>query len=371
MNKQHPQILYLYEDSKRIKLPEKFLEFFNISYALVNEDLTLSSDVIGIILDIPLLKNDLYEQLSLNKTIGKRVGFCIVSDSVNLEIVQNFATFYRTIFFTQKQLQSNSQESATQFINFFISIVNMYHDEIMQVDKNRSDTIETLRVIAHQWRQPLNLISLESINLVVQASLEEVVPKDVIKSSNFIAEQTQRMSDVLKSILSLGKAQRVKELFSLNDLLHSIEEFFLLPLKNEKIVLHIDYLSEDHQIFGFINDLREVLINIVANAKDAYLSQTRLQESHIHLHVSVDWDHYVFIIKDEAGGVPEAIQTKIFEPNFSTKSKGEGFGIGLHIARIIIDQEFGGTLTLQSNQVGSEFIIKIPRTDLSNLKFIR
>ena len=79
----------------------------------------------------------------------------------------------------------------------------------------------------------------------------------------------------------------------------------------------------------------------------------------------------VFIIKDEAGGVPEAIQTKIFETNFSTKSKGEGFGIGLHIARIIIDQEFGGTLTLQSNQVGSEFIIKIPRTDLSNLKFIR
>lgn len=116
--------------------------------------------------------------------------------------------------------------------------------------------------------------------------------------------------------------------------------------------------------------MEEVLINLIANARDAYIQRNLANKRIITLSVNVTSDKYIFSIQDEAGGIPNEIQEKIFEANFSTKLKGEGFGIGLHVARLIIEKEFGGTLSLKSNHSGSEFIVTLPRSDLSNLKFI-
>ena len=186
--------------------------------------------------------------------------------------------------------------------------------------KDRSKTIEALKVIGHQWRQPLNLISMEAINLNVQANLEENVDsKSVLESTKRIEEQVQRMSLVLKSILNLGSGQRYKDLFSINDLFHSIEAAFLEESKKKEVLLKIDFLKEDTKIFGFMTDLQEDLLNLINNAKDAYKDKRNEKEKKIFLSASCSDSYYIFVVQDAAGGIPQPIADKVFEQNFSTK----------------------------------------------------
>lgn len=240
------------------------------------------------------------------------------------------------------------------------------------MNRDRSKTIEALKVIAHQWRQPLNLISMEAINLNVQANLEECVDaKSVLESTQRIEEQVQRMSLVLKSLLHLGSGQRYKDLFSMNELFDSVEAAFLDESKKKEVVLVIDHLQEDKQIFGFMTDLQEVLLNLINNAKDAYKQKADGVEKKIFLRASCDDNYYILSVQDTAGGIPDTIADKIFEQNFSTKITGEGFGIGLYIAKLIVENEFNGKIEFLSLVEGTEFRIQIPRNDLSNLKLIK
>lgn len=240
------------------------------------------------------------------------------------------------------------------------------------MNKQRSKTIEALKVIAHQWRQPLNLISMEAINLNVQANLEQSVDaQSVLESTQRIEEQVQRMSMVLKSLLHLGAKQRYKELFSINTLLHSIEAAFLELSEESGIVLEIQYLDQDRQIFGFTTDFYEVLLNLINNARDAYKEQENHKEKRITLKVSLQDNCYLFSVEDQAGGIPESIADKVFEQNFSTKITGEGFGIGLYIAKLLIENEFDGTIQFYTTGQGTEFRVSIPRNDLCDLKLIK
>lgn len=240
------------------------------------------------------------------------------------------------------------------------------------MNRDRSKTIEALKVIAHQWRQALNLISMEAINLNVQANLEESVDsKSVLESTKRIEEQVQRMSLVLKSILNLGSPQRYKDLFSINTLLSSIENTFSEESAQNKVFLQINYLQEDKQIFGYMTDFHEVLLNLINNARDAYKDQDEREQKSIVLKVECLDSHYIFQVQDQAGGIPQPIADKVFEKNFSTKITGEGFGIGLYIAKLLIETEFDGTIDFYSVEQGTEFRIKIPRNDMSNLKLIK
>lgn len=238
------------------------------------------------------------------------------------------------------------------------------------MNDKRSQTIETLKVIAHQWRQPLNLISMEAINLNVQASLEgQVDSKNVLESTKRIEEQVQRMSIILKSILHLGSSESHKRLFSLNKLFDSIYDDFTKASKNKTIKLQISCMEEDIQVYGFSSDLHEVLLNLLNNAADAYKEQSKDNKT-IFLESSCNDKNCTIKVRDNAGGIPEAIADMVFEQNFSTKITGEGFGIGLYIAKLLIETEFEGSINFNTTSQGTEFIITLPRKDICTLKFV-
>lgn len=243
--------------------------------------------------------------------------------------------------------------------------------DALKLRSHRSGMVDSLNVVAHQWRQPLNLISMEAINLSIQATLEESVSAESIqKSTQMISEQSQRMAEILKNVLNMGKAHRGKEPFSINTMLQHVKDFFADQLQRERIEYHTDLLQDDISLYGYSSDLEEVLVNLIANAKDAFKTSAFNDTKYISVSVHSDENTVLFWVRDNAGGVPEAIREKIFEPHFSTKGEGEGFGIGLHIARLIITQEFKGSLTLEVSGSESTFTLRIPRTDASQLKFI-
>lgn len=365
-------ILYLCDKTTKLDIPDKLSKFFEVIFIKPGGLYTVCEDTIGLILEVDTLNQEYCEMITSNRSLTSDIGICIIAKEYKVEHLQSISILFQTILFTKEQFENEFETSSETLTNFFLSVSkNRYYNQTFRGTKNRSQVIETLRVVAHQWRQPINLISMESINLMVRASVDtKIIAKDILESSNIISEQTQRMSNVLKSILNLGKVQRTKELFSINEMLKSIEELYKEQLVLQNISLIINYLADDKQIYGFFTDLQEVMMNLISNARDAYESNKEHNEGQIVIDVQVTENEYKFIVKDDAGGVPESIRERIFEPNFSTKTSDRGFGIGLHVAQLIIKHEFRGTIKLQSNPDGSEFIVAIPRSDLSNIKFI-
>lgn len=168
----------------------------------------------------------------------------------------------------------------------------------------------------------------------------------------------------------MGKTHRGKEPFSINEMLSRVQLFFADILQRERIDFQLMMLEEDKFLHGYSSDFEEVLVNLIANAKDAFKTMSIEYPKSISLEAAYNDTEFIFQLKDNAGGVPEAIREKIFEPHFSTKGQGEGFGIGLHIARLIITQEFKGSLNLSVHDHQTLFTITIPRSDSSQLKFI-
>ncbi len=333
--------------------------------------MAMSDECAGIILNVVNVTDQHFHLLQTYSALSHNLGLIIVSEVCDPHLHQSLSLLFHTVLFTPTQILDNSSKSRSEISHFFHSIAKRREYENSLKEKaHYANNIETLGVIAHQWRQPLHLISLETINLVVQATINTaVLSSEVHKSANLIAEQSQRMSNVLNSILKIGQDRKIKTLFSIQSTMETLNIFFKDRLNEKNIAISID-ISEAAELYGFQVDLEEVLINLLSNAIDAFDTLSIEVPKKIFFTLIQENGQCNFYIKDNAGGVPEALVEKIFEANFSTKQKGKGFGIGLHIARLIIEQEFGGTLTLKTDSQGSEFIISLPQQEINNVKFV-
>lgn len=372
MSKQRPIILHFYENEDAIRLPDFFLQSFEIIPTPIASPLLVNEYVVGIIVDVSILSTSICDVILAHNTLVGNIGICLCTENFLPKLVQILSLEAQTVCFERLLLSNADASEWKKLERFFLSIArtNHYNTAITRSSYQKS-VMDTLQIVAHQWRQPINLISMEAINMMVLANIDKTVKSsEVLKSSEFISQQVSRMSDILKSILNMGKDERVKQLFTVYELADSIKAFFAEQFQKEGIDLVVDIHDEDIKIYGFKTDIEEVLMNIINNARDAYMSNKTENKKIITFQVRADNGFYLFVIRDEAGGIPEEIRNKIFEPKFSTKDKGIGFGIGLHFAQLTIEKEFGGSLSLKSYPNGAEFQIRIPQNDLSNLTFI-
>jgi signal transduction histidine kinase len=372
MNKQRPIILHFYEDEYSMQFPHSFVKSFDIISVPLNAPLLVSEYIVGIIVDLSLLSLPICDVILSHNALVGNMGISLCTDSFEAQLTQSLSLEAQTVCFNRVSLRDADASEWMKLEKFFLSIsrTNHYNTAITRSSYQKS-VLDTLQIVAHQWRQPINLISMEAINMMVLANIDKMVKSsEVLKSSEFISQQVSRMSDILKSILNMGKDERIKQLFTVHELTDSIKVLFNEQFQKEEIELVIDILDDEIQIYGFKTDLEEVIMNIINNARDAYMGNHIEGKKTITFQALAENGFYLFSIRDEAGGIPEEIRKKIFEPKFSTKDKGIGFGIGLHFAQLTIENEFGGSLTLHSYPSGSDFQIQLPQNDLSNLTFI-
>jgi signal transduction histidine kinase len=114
----------------------------------------------------------------------------------------------------------------------------------------------------------------------------------------------------------------------------------------------------DPVINGFPNEFSQVIMNIILNARDA-LIESGVEPGTIRIRAGQTDDRVYVTISDNAGGIPEEIMDRIFEPYFTTKGPDRGTGIGLFMAKTIIEQNHGGTLHACNSRGGAEFRIEI------------
>jgi two-component system, NtrC family, C4-dicarboxylate transport sensor histidine kinase DctB len=114
----------------------------------------------------------------------------------------------------------------------------------------------------------------------------------------------------------------------------------------------------DPVINGYPSEFVQVLLNILINARDALI--TRKNDSPlIGIKLFTEGGKTVVSIADNAGGVPEEIKDKIFEPYFTTKGPEQGTGIGLFMCKTIIEKSMNGVLTVRNVGDGAEFRIEV------------
>lgn len=344
-------------------------EMFNFKTLQLKDLHSCAAQETGIILEVDEISMLESEMIRIHVSQGNSLGLCIISQKFQMDVFQMLSLEVPIIWFLQTQLEADYKNILQKIELFFTKNANAlrYMNSLKIVSK--TSPINSLSIVAHQWRQPINLISMEAINLMIQANMQECVKSSLLTESlELISNQTQRMSDILKSVLELGKENRFKREFKVNEILKKIEAFFLDEFTPLKITLSTSYLKEDYTIYGLQTDLEEVLINIITNAKDAYKTFDDTSKE-IKIIPTLEDAFVIIKIIDGAGGIPKAIREKIFESNFSTKEKG--FGIGLHLAKLIMVQEFKGSLSLKVNNTKTEFIVAIPRNDKNNLKYIK
>lgn len=216
---------------------------------------------------------------------------------------------------------------------------------------------EMLENIAHQWRQPLSQIN--SAVFVLDDILHQNKCKDLKIEEKLleIESLTTYLSKTINDFKDFFDKHKKREEFSLKEVLERSLYILNGTFKSNNIEIDID-LDEEFRSFGYPSELQQVIVAILNNARDALVSK-KVSQPEIYLRVDSSDDYYHIYIFDNAGGVESEILDKIFEPYFTTKYKSQGTGLGLYIAKLIVEDSLHGELSVKNTLEGACFHISI------------
>ncbi|RLA84469.1 MAG: histidine kinase, partial [Epsilonproteobacteria bacterium] len=225
---------------------------------------------------------------------------------------------------------------------------------------------EMIGNIAHQWRQPLSVISTGSTGMKMQKKIGTLSDEELFKTCDIINDNAQYLSKTIDDFRNFIIGDRTKTIFILKDDINSFLNLVDGSIKSNNINMILD-LRDDIKIDGYANELIQCLINIFNNAKDILIEKAE-EDRLIFISTFIVEDKAVIKIKDNGGGIPKDIINKIFEPYFTTKHKSQGTGLGLHMAYKLIVDGMGGTIEINNveyeyndnKHTGAEFTILLP-----------
>lgn len=225
---------------------------------------------------------------------------------------------------------------------------------------------EMLENIAHQWRQPLSLISTCASSLKIQKQLDNLDEERLVHNLDIIIKNSQYLSNTIDDFRNYFKADKQKYSFDINDNLNKAITLVEQRLHNKNIQIELNY-EKIMLINSYENEFLQVILNLLNNSSDALISN--LEENRkIFIDSFEKNNFYIIKIKDNAGGIKEEILEKVFEPYFTTKHKNKGTGIGLYMCHEIITKHFYGNIFLKNISIkinskkykGCQVTIKIP-----------
>ena len=238
----------------------------------------------------------------------------------------------------------------------------LFQEKLFKADKLASMG-EMMSNIAHQWRQPLSMISTVATGVKIQKEFGTLKDEELIQNMDLINKNAQYLSETINDFRNFIKGDRKIKTYDLsstiNNFLHIIESS--IKKDSIKIILNLD---DKIKLDGYPNELIQCLINIFNNAKDA-MEETKQKNPLIFITTIVKDNIVKISIKDNAGGIPENIMSKIYDPYFTTKYKSQGTGLGLHMTYKLIDEGMHGKIETRNveykykneNYKGAEFTI--------------
>ncbi len=231
-------------------------------------------------------------------------------------------------------------------------------DEILTVQSKQAVMGEMISMIAHQWRQPLNTITLNISNLQIKQMMGTKIDDETLnKSLDEISETISYLSETIDDFKTYFHPDKKSDRVKIDDLLSKAVQFVQPRAHAAQIEIEV-IAKSSFEVSVYANEIIQVLLNILNNAIDAY-GDTKTQTKFITLYAQKNESSFKIEIKDGAGGIKQEIISKLFEPYFSTKGKN-GTGLGLYMSQMIIEKQFNGKLLVESKENWTRFIIEIP-----------
>ena len=215
---------------------------------------------------------------------------------------------------------------------------------------------EMISMIAHQWRQPLNSLSMIIQGASLKHKLGKFNDETMFKLARDSQKQIMQMSQTIDDFRHFSKPNKHAKEFSVNASINHVLTLLKPMLDQYMISVEFD-AKEEILIKGFSNDLGQVVINIVNNAKDTLIEKNKGEEKMIHIMLKKESTNVVISIEDNGGGIVDDVITKIFDPYFSTKEKKNGTGLGLYMSKNIIESHNHGSLSVENSNKGAMFKI--------------
>ncbi|EQB40374.1 hypothetical protein M947_00835 [Sulfurimonas hongkongensis] len=276
--------------------------------------------------------------ISLISRFQKKINFAI-SACKGVEALESF----------NAELEYKVEESSKKITE---------QEKILLVKSKNIVMGEMIEMIAHQWRQPITTIGMISNNIILNILLDELdisVLKDDLEGIN---RQIKYLSDTIDDFRSFFKESKQEEEFVLSDVITSSIALLEKQFAKSAIALVFENKCQKIVLKTFKSELIQALINIVANAKEAFADGKK--DKFVKVSCSSDANGIYINIEDNAGGIDEDIIDKVFDLYFSTKKQKNGTGLGLYVSKIIICEHLHGSISAKNKASGAVFEIVLP-----------
>ncbi len=233
------------------------------------------------------------------------------------------------------------------------------HEQMLIQQSKLAAMGEMIGNIAHQWRQPLAQISAIHMNMRITYDFHKFTKEYLIEKIDEANKLTAYMSQTINDFQNFFKPEGEKKMFSIKTAFEDAYHIIESSLKYHSISLEMDVI-EDCEVLGYGNEFSQVILNILSNAKDIIIER-ETKNPKIKVTIKLGELYAVINIEDNAGGVPEDVIDKIFDPYFTTRHKTQGTGIGLYMTKNIIERNMHGFINVKNSDTGAIFTVKVLR----------
>ncbi len=212
---------------------------------------------------------------------------------------------------------------------------------------------EVIGMIAHQWRQPLQIISSAATDMEFKIRLGTIEAETCRKNTEIINRQAEHLAVTMDDFRDFFTVTKEKEETSLEEVVNTALTIVNDFTKSNNVTIQTE-LNSSEKFSSYPNELKQVLLNLLKNAEDA-LSEKGVAEPRITIRTHSSAEELYFEVCDNAGGIPEEIIEKIFHAYFSTKPQNKGSGLGLYMSKMIIEDHCGGRFSVRNENGGACF----------------
>ncbi|MCJ8325642.1 MAG: PAS domain S-box protein [Campylobacterales bacterium] len=261
---------------------------------------------------------------------------------------------------TQSKMQLNKYGDIVGYTLLFFdtSNENKLKSKILIEQSKLAIMSETIQMISHEWRQPLNSISLTAQTMDYELELNTMETSEIRQRLTLIKEKVDDLSLTIENFQDLISLKSFEEKTSAKELISiSLEQ-----IKNSTVFKDINIkldLSSDLTFLTYKKEFIRILLNLLINSSEAFI-KNNVKNKEILLKEYLINDKICFEISDNAGGIDSSIIEKVFHPYFSTKEQKHGVGLGLYNCKIIIQMHLKGSIKITNENNGIKVKIKLP-----------
>ena len=264
--------------------------------------------------------------------------------------------------------QKNENGEVTHFLGYLTDITEYKQQESIIFQQSKMISMaEMIENIAHQWRQPLSVISSSATGLEFKKQVNQLNDEELVNTLQEINNNAQYLSQTINDFRDLVHSENRLEEFSLESVVRNAIKILAsdFQLLNIEVITH---LTNEHQLFNQANYLLQSLLNILNNAKDA-ISTHQQTDRIIIIETKEENNNIIVTIQDSGGGIEKAILNRVFEPYVTTKHQSIGTGLGLNIVYNFITKGMKGKISCENREFefnrqsfkGALFTLSIPK----------